>query len=121
MPENGSSPRVRSESKAESVPNGPAAAAILAAGIGCATLGLLVPLAEGILWVKNTLTWNGPVGPLSGKTIVACMVWAIAWAALHFSWRRKQVGFGAVWTVSLLLILVGILGTFPPIFQLFGH
>ena len=106
---------------AESIPTGPAAAAVLAAGIGCAALGILIPLAEGIAWVKTTLTFNGPVGPLSGKTIVASVVWLIAWAVLHAAWRRRDVRFAPVWVASILLIAVGLLGSFPPVFQLFGH
>jgi hypothetical protein len=105
----------------DAVPTGPAAAAVLAAGIGCAALGILIPLAEGIAWVKSTLTFNGPVGPLSGKTIVASVVWLIAWAALHRAWRKRDVRFAPVWIASIVLIAVGLLGSFPPVFQLFGH
>jgi hypothetical protein len=100
--------------------NGPAAAAFLAAGIGSLALGLFVILAEALNSVKNALNFYNPVGPLSGKTTVAIAVWLAAWIILHSSWKNKQVNFAGVFTVSLILIILGLLGTFPPFFDLFG-
>ena len=100
--------------------NGPAAAAILAAGIGSLALGLFVILAEAISSVKNALNFYNPVGPLSGKTIVAIVVWLVAWLLLHNSWKDKQVNFARIFAAALILIVLGLLGTFPPFFDLFG-
>ncbi len=49
-------------------PEGPIAAAILAGGIGCLTLGIFTTLAEASTSIKDWLQWNDRVGPLSGKT-----------------------------------------------------
>jgi hypothetical protein len=100
--------------------NGPAAAAILAAGIGSMALGLFVILAQASNAVKNALNFYSPVGPLSGKTTVAIVIWILSWMILHSSWKNKQVSFAGVFTVSLILIILGLLGTFPPFFDLFG-
>jgi hypothetical protein len=100
--------------------NGPAAAAILAAGIGSLALGLFVILAEAINSVRNALNFFNPVGPLSGKTTVAIVIWVLSWIILHSSWKNKQVSFAGVFTVSIILIVLGLLGTFPPFFDLFG-
>jgi len=100
--------------------NGPAAAAILAAGIGSLALGLFVILAEASKSVNNALNFYNPVGPLSGKTTMAIVIWILSWMILHSSWKNKQVGFAGVFTVSLILIILGLLGTFPPFFDLFG-
>ena len=100
--------------------NGSAAAALFAAGIGSLALGLFVTLGEAIKSVGDALNFYGPVGPLSGKTIMAIAVWLVAWALLHSVWKNKQVNFAGVFTATLIFIILGLLGTFPPFFDLFG-
>jgi hypothetical protein len=107
------------EPPAEPVPLGPAAAAILAAGIGCLVLGLIVPISEAIPALKSALNWWNPAGPLVGKTTVPVLVWLVAWAALHARWKDREVDFGKVWKLSLAFIAVGFIGTFPPVFEAF--
>jgi hypothetical protein len=53
--------------------SGPAAAAILAAGIGALVLGILTTWAEASEGFKEDLQWNDKVGPLSGKTITGAI------------------------------------------------
>lgn len=57
---------------------------------------------------------------MSGKTILATAVWLVAWAILHFIWRSEQVEFGKIFAVTLALIALGFLGTFPLFFRSFG-
>lgn len=100
--------------------DGPAHAAILSAGIGCALLGAATVLAEAIPSVKEMLTWWAPAGPLSGKTGVALSAWLVSWFALHFLWRERELpGFRGLFFSALLLIFLGWLGTFPPLFEAF--
>ena len=99
--------------------NGSAAAAILAAAIGSTALGLFIILSEAISSFKNALNLYNPVGPLSGKTLFAIIVWLAAWLILHISWKDKQVNFGSVYTASVFLIIIGLIGTFPPFYDLF--
>jgi lysylphosphatidylglycerol synthetase-like protein (DUF2156 family) len=101
-------------------PNGPAAAAILAAGIGACALGLLTTLAQASRTVARLLTFSDAVGPLSGKTTIAVVIWLVAWALLSALWRGKDVRFERVWTATVILLALGLLGTFPPFYELFS-
>ncbi len=100
--------------------NGPAAAAMLASGIGCLALGLFTTLAQALAPVKEALNFYSPTGPMSGKTILATAIWLVAWAMLHYLWRSEQVDFGKIFAVTLALIAFGFLGTFPLFFRSFG-
>lgn len=101
-------------------PEGPVAAAILAAGIGAFTLGVLTTLAEASEGFKDLLALSEPVGPLSGKTIGTVIVWLVAWVVLHLMYRGKATESRKVLTASLILIGLGVLGTFPIFFQAFA-
>ncbi|MCL5677610.1 MAG: hypothetical protein M1602_07115 [Firmicutes bacterium] len=102
------------------LPNGPAAAAILAGGIGTAWYGLLVILAESVKNIGNLLNFYKPSGPLSGKTTVGVLGFLLIWAVLHNLWKGKDVEIEKVWTVSLALIVIGLVLTFPPVFLFFA-
>ena len=101
-------------------PEGPVAAAILAAGVGAFALGVLTTLAEASEGFADFLNVYDPVGPLSGKTIGAVIVWLIAWAVLHLMYRGKAVESRKALAGSLILIGLGVLGTFPIFFQAFA-
>ncbi|HSF29490.1 MAG TPA: YHS domain-containing protein [Candidatus Tectomicrobia bacterium] len=100
--------------------NGAAAAAVLTVGIGSFVLGLLTTLAAASGSVATVLAFYGPVGPLSGKSTVAVVVWLVAWAVFHKRWKNTQVNFSGVFVATLILIALGVLGTFPPFFEWFG-
>ncbi len=106
----------------ETKPNGPVAAAFLATGIGSLALGILVCLNElggdiskFLAFDKNFGLGSG-VGPLSGKVILTVLVYVVSWAILFFAWRGKEVNFGRVFSVALILVALGFLLTFPPVF-----
>ena len=101
-------------------PNGPAAAAFVAAGIGSAALGVFTMLAETFEGVGSLMELYAPVGPLSGKTTFAMVVWLVAWGVLHAAWRNKEVSWKMVWTLTLVLVGVGFVLTFPPVFLVFA-
>jgi hypothetical protein len=110
---NGSARAAKSPSNLE----GGVAASIVGAGIGVASLGPVVSLAEAVAAVGNILDIYDPVGNLSGKTTVAVVAWLVVWLALHRSWRSRAISAG--WTIkaTIALIVVGVLGTFPPFFD----
>lgn len=101
-------------------PEGPIAAAILAGGIGCLALGIFTTLAEASTGIKDWLQWNDRVGPLSGKTGMAVIVWLVAWAILHAVYRAKPFETRQAMLISLALVALGALGTFPTFFQAFA-
>lgn len=110
----------QSISQQEDRPNGPVAAALIAGGLGAATIGLMTTLAEASTGIKNALNWYNPVGPLIGKSLVGVIVFFISWLVLHLIFRGKNVNFARATTVALVLLGLGLLGTFPPFFESFA-
>jgi fumarate reductase subunit D len=93
--------------------NGEAAAAIVAAGVGCAVFGILVVLLALSTAIETLLTFSVPVGSLSGKTIIAVGVWLISWFALHRAWKDKHLDQRKTFIAAAILVGLGVLGTFP--------
>jgi hypothetical protein len=107
--------------KAEAArPFGPAAAVLLAAGLGAFILGLLTTLAEASTGIKDGLQWNDRVGPLSGKTIIAAAVFLGSWAFLTATLRRSDPPWKTVVYATGVLVALGFLMTFPTFFQAFA-
>jgi hypothetical protein len=98
--------------------NGPIAAAMLAAGIGCFFLGLMTDLSEAIKAVETLFTFSTPVGALSGKTIIAYVIWFISWGILAAKWKEQSVNFGKIYKLTLILVALGFIMTFPEFFDL---
>lgn len=97
-----------------SAANGSAAAAIFAAGAGCLALGVLALAGDALPPVAHLLNiWN-PTGPLSGVTGAAILAWLIIWALLGRIWTRKTVNLRVVNLTAALMIVAGLLLTFPP-------
>lgn len=104
-------------------PDGPAAAAMIAAGIGIFALGLFTTLAEAFAGFKEFLErfdFFGGVGPLAGKAILAVVVWAVTWLILAMIWRRKDSNLRWVFALGLILGVLGAIGTFPTFFAAFA-
>jgi hypothetical protein len=101
------------------VKTGPAAATFIAGGIGAGALGLIVPLSEAIPAFKTWLIWNAGVGPLSGKTIIPTVLFFAVWLALGLAFREKNVNLRIALAVGFVGLAIGLLGTFPPFFDLF--
>ena len=101
-------------------PSGPAFAGVIAAGLAFAVLGVVTTLAEVFDGFGDWLAFSGRVGMLSGETIIAIAVYIVSWAGLGLFWRRSDPPLVPVAVVTALLIAVGLLGTFPPFFRLFG-
>lgn len=99
---------------------GVASAAFVSSGIGCLVIGLMVTGAEMSEGLKNMLNWWNPAGPLTGKTGVGVIAWIVSWVILHTMWKDKDMDFGKVFTVTLIMIALGFLLTFPPLFGLFA-
>jgi hypothetical protein len=96
--------------------NGSAMAALLGAGIGAFAMGAIVLLNEAGLFSAPTL--YAPAGGVSSRTTLATIVWLAAWAVLHNRWKTREIAPGRVGAVTLILIVLGVLGTFPPVWGL---
>ena len=98
-------------------PSGPAAAVILAAGLASFTLGLLSVLTAASTSISNALTLSDRVGDVSGLTTSATIVFFVSWGALAIAWRHADPPLARVTAAAGGLIALGLLGTFPPIFN----
>jgi hypothetical protein len=105
--------------KARNFPNGGGAAAVLAAGIGAFLVAAFAILADKIAALKTLMIFYKPTGPLSGVTTCAIAAWLLAWLILHTFWRSRMVNMGRVRAAALVLLILGVLLTFPPIADLF--
>jgi hypothetical protein len=104
-----------SESTIPVIPNGSGAAAMLAAAIGSFVLAVIAFAADKSVPIKNSLNFYEPTGPLSGVTAVAIVFWFLLWGFLEWRWRKRAVAMSRVKRVSLALLVLSILLTFPPI------
>ena len=102
----------------EGAPNGSGAAAILAAGIGCAALGILAFAGDASETIGKALNFYNPTGTLSGVTTLAILAWIVSWCVLNLAWRRRDVEFSLVGGLAFLGLAVGFLLTFPPFMDL---
>lgn len=96
--------------------NGAALASMLGAGIGALAMGIIVILNETGLYAAPAL--YAPAGGVSGRTTFAALAWLIAWAVLHRRWSGRHVESRHVQAVTLLLIGMGVLLLFPPVWTL---
>jgi hypothetical protein len=100
------------------LPNGHAAAAILAAGIGCFALGVFALVGDASRTIARLFTFYRPTGPLSGVTTSAIVIWLLTWIVLTSRWGGKTVGIAKINWATFILLTLGILLTFPPFMDL---
>lgn len=101
--------------------NGPVSAALLAGGIGSAAMGLITLIYEinDKSAFAKSMAWNKGVGGLSGKSSLSIIIFFVAWAILHYLWKDKETDFARISSIAIALLIVGLLGTFPPVWHLF--
>jgi hypothetical protein len=98
--------------------NGPGAAALLAAGIGCFALGALALAGDASPAVAHALNFWNPTGPLSGVTDIAILVWLLAWFVISRLWTVRNVRMTRINLAAAALFILGLLLTFPPVMDL---
>lgn len=103
--------RISAESN---LPNGPGAAAILSAGIGCFALSVFAVVADASKPVAKFFTFYLPTGPLSGVTTTAIVLWLVMWGVLARLWHHRTVAIAKINVVAFVFLFLGILLTFPP-------
>ncbi|HEY1448830.1 MAG TPA: hypothetical protein VGF33_09855 [Caulobacteraceae bacterium] len=94
--------------------NGPAAAAIIAAALGCFVLGVFALAGDAFAAAGDFFVFYRPVGALSGVTTSAISLWLAAWLLLDRLWRRRNVAMLPVSLVAFGLLFASLLLTFPP-------
>ncbi len=106
------------DDKRQEVANGAALASFLGAGIGAFAVGLFVVVNEAGLFAAPAL--YGPAGGVSGRTTFAAATWLIAWAVLHRQWKDRQFESNRVFAATLVLIALGFVLSFPPVWRIFA-
>ena len=99
---------------------GPVAAVFLAAGVASLILGILTTTAEISEGVKSGLEWSKPVGPLTGKVVLSSIGFFLAWGILYAVLKDKDPRPKSIWMWTSILVIAGIVLTFPLVFQAFA-
>ena len=108
----------RARAVQEAMPNGPGAAAVLAAGVGSLALGVFAFAGDAWPAIGNAFNiWN-PSGPLSGVTTATIAVWLLTWYLLGRRWATRSVDLHWVAVAALAMLAGGLLLTFPPLADL---
>jgi hypothetical protein len=99
--------------------DGPVVAVMLASGIGALVLGIFTVLSEANEDIHEFLEFSERVGPLSGKTVLATAAFLVSWGGLHMALRDREVAWRTALAVTVVLLVIALVLTFPPFFQLF--
>ncbi len=105
-------------SATKDLPNGDGMAAIVAAGVGSAALGIFAFLGDAFKGIGQFFIFYRPTGPLSGVTLSAIAVWLAAWYVLAKRWGGRDVAVARASGIAFALLIVGLLFTFPPFMDL---
>ncbi|HET6309660.1 MAG TPA: hypothetical protein VFH00_01495 [Candidatus Nitrosotalea sp.] len=97
-----------------------AAATLIGGGFGVAFFGVLTFVSERWVTTQAGLTLTKEVGPLSGKSVYGVIGWLVAWAVLAVILRRVKVSEKFTYWTTGILVAVGFLLTFPPVWKLLG-
>lgn len=96
------------------IPNGPGAAAVLAAATGCLALGCFAFAGDAIAAVQRAFIFWPPTGALSGVTTSAIAVWLATWIGLSRRWKDRNVPMAGINRAAFVMLTLGLLLTFPP-------
>lgn len=94
--------------------NGSAAAAMVAASVGCCALAVLATIGDASKSAASLLTFWKPTGPLSGVSTLAIVGWLLVWAVLARRWRARDCAWARVNLAVGILLAAAFLLTFPP-------
>ena len=94
--------------------SGPGAAAILSAAIGSCAFGVFAFAGDAVPAINRAFVIWKPSGALSGVSTAAIVVWLAAWLVLSRRWAARDVSLLWVNLASGLMLIAGLLLTFPP-------
>jgi len=101
-------------------------AALLAAPVGLLVMAIVQVATElsagfkdfvfnvGKVWIPGA----SGIGPYSGKETFLLVGWLVAWAALHYGLRRRQVSVKLWFGVALGVLFVATLLVWPPVWHM---
>jgi cytosine/uracil/thiamine/allantoin permease len=77
----------------------------------------LINLTELSTTFREWMLIHDEVGPLSGKTTYATIVFFAAWVVLHLLWKDRELDFRRVMFVAGILLVVAFILDWPPFFE----
>jgi hypothetical protein len=101
--------------------NGALVAIVLASAIAAACMGMTTLAAAAFPGAREALTFFSASGSLSGKAIITTTVFAVAVALLVPTLRGRTIAKANWLPLAVALWVVGLLGTFPPVFEAVAH
>jgi hypothetical protein len=112
--------------------SGPAAAALISAGIGCVTMMVTHHFSdadksksiENIVWMlgswipgsHNPSKLWGNIGSYSGKETMLLVGWLVSWVILSLLWKDKQIKSRTIFFWMFLLFIAATVMSWHPIF-----
>ena len=104
-------------------PTGPAAAAVIAAGIGMVTMGGSALVAAALGRFDQALVEAGrlfvpggeQLGRFGGQQVLALVAWLLSWAILHARWRRRNVSLTFTGVALVGCFVVTAILFWPPV------
>ncbi|BCL37333.1 hypothetical protein [Nostoc sp. MS1] len=110
--------------------SGPAAAALISAGIGCFAMMVTHHLSdtskdtEKLVWElgkwipgsQSTSKLWGNIGSYTGKETMLLLGWLISWVFLSMIWRNKQIKSRTIFFWMFVLFIAATAMTWHPLF-----
>jgi hypothetical protein len=117
-------------SKTSPAVSGPAAAALISAGIGSFVMMVTHHLAEtskereAIIWQlgswipgsHNSSKLWGNIGSYSGKETMLLVGWLVSWFILHFVWKNKNIKVRTIYFWMFILFVAATAMSWHPLF-----
>ncbi|HEY9621422.1 MAG TPA: hypothetical protein V6C78_13685 [Crinalium sp.] len=112
------------------VVSGPAAAALISAGIGCCTMMITHHLSdtskarEAVVWAigswipgsHNPSPMYGNIGSYTGKETMLLVGWLVSWAILHALLKHKAVKTNPLFFWMFVLLIAATVMSWHPFF-----
>ena len=67
---------------------------------------------------STSLVWSKAVGGLAGKAGLSIIAYFVSWAILYFLLKDKETKFEQMAMIALVGLVIGLIGTFPPVWHL---
>ncbi|HLO85653.1 MAG TPA: hypothetical protein VK203_11705 [Nostocaceae cyanobacterium] len=111
--------------------SGPAAAALISAGIGCLTMMIVQHFTaiskdiDNIIWMlgswipgsRNANKVYGEIGSYSGKETMLLIGWLVNWIILHLAWRNTNVKTRTIFFWMFFLFIAATAMSWHPLFS----
>jgi hypothetical protein len=113
--------------------SGPAAAALVSAGIGCVTMMISHHFSDGdkskavenLIWTlgswipgsHNPSKLWGNIGSYSGKETMLLLGWFVSWIVLYLVWKDKQIKSKTIFFWMFLLFIAATAMSWHPLFS----